>query len=96
MSRGRIDLDRIAVASPCPVAWDDMTGNDRVRFCSQCKLNVYNISAMTRSEAESFIANDEQALNLDITLKAGEEPICILKVDTKPLKKLRRKGRPRE
>jgi hypothetical protein len=59
MSRSRIDLDRIAVASPCPVAWDDMAGNERVRFCSQCKLNVYDISAMTRSEAKSFIANAE-------------------------------------
>ena len=59
MSRDRIDLDRIAVASPCPMAWDDMAGNERVRFCSQCKLNVYDISAMTKSEAESFIANAE-------------------------------------
>lgn len=59
MSRSRIDLDRIAVASPCLVAWDDMTGNDRVRFCNQCNLNVYNISAMTKPEAESFIANAE-------------------------------------
>ena len=59
MSLSRIDLDRIAVASPCPMAWDDMTGNERVRFCSQCKLNVYDISAMTKSEAESFISNAE-------------------------------------
>ena len=59
MSRSRIDLDRIVVASPCPMAWDDMAGNERVRFCSQCKLNVYDISAMTRSQAESFIANAE-------------------------------------
>jgi len=41
------------------MAWDDMTGNERVRFCSQCKLNVYDISAMTKSEAESFISNAE-------------------------------------
>jgi hypothetical protein len=41
------------------MAWDDMAGNERVRFCSQCKLNVYDISAMTKSEAESFIANAE-------------------------------------
>jgi len=59
MSRDRIDLDRIAVASPCSMSWNDMDGNDRVRFCSQCKLNVYDISAMTKPEAESFIANAE-------------------------------------
>src|SRR5262245_28675542 len=59
MSRSRIDLDRIAVASPCPMAWNDMVGDDRVRFCNQCNLNVYNISTMTKPEAESFIANAE-------------------------------------
>ena len=62
MSQSRVDLDRIAVASPCPVAWDDMVGDERVRFCNQCDLNVYNISAMTKSEAESFIANAERGI----------------------------------
>jgi hypothetical protein len=59
MSRSKIDLDRITVASPCPMAWEDMAGDDRARFCNQCNLNVYNISAMTKPEAESFIANTE-------------------------------------
>ena len=59
MSRDGIDLDRIAVASPCPMSWNDMVGDDRVRFCNQCNLNVYDISAMTKPEAESFIANAE-------------------------------------
>lgn len=36
-----------------------MTGTERVRFCSECSLNVYNLSAMTRGEAESFIASRE-------------------------------------
>jgi len=36
-----------------------MAGDERIRFCNQCNLNVYNISAMTRSEAESFIVNAE-------------------------------------
>jgi hypothetical protein len=36
-----------------------MVGDDRVRFCSQCNLNVYDISTMTKPEAESFIANAE-------------------------------------
>ncbi|HKQ79802.1 MAG TPA: carboxypeptidase-like regulatory domain-containing protein [Blastocatellia bacterium] len=59
MSPSKVDLDRIAVASPCPVAWDDMSGDERVRFCNQCNLNVYNISAMTKAEAESVISNTE-------------------------------------
>ncbi len=59
MTRNKFELDRIAVASPCSVAWDEMEGDDRVRFCDRCSLNVYNISAMTKAEAESVITNTE-------------------------------------
>lgn len=36
-----------------------MEGDDKVRFCSQCKLNVYNISEMSRTEAEDFLRKSE-------------------------------------
>ena len=52
-------LDHLRIASPCPVGWEQMTGDERVRFCEQCSLRVYNISAMTRTEAEALIANTE-------------------------------------
>jgi hypothetical protein len=39
-----------------------MYGNDRMRFCGDCKLNVYNLSGMTRDEAESLIMNAEGRL----------------------------------
>ena len=42
-------LDSIKVASPCSADWEGMVGNNRQRFCGQCKLNVYNLSGMTRS-----------------------------------------------
>lgn len=48
-------LDNIRVASPCPVEWKDMTGDDRIRACSACDKNVYNLSSMTRDEAEALI-----------------------------------------
>jgi hypothetical protein len=54
-----LDLDNIRVASPCPASWERMTGDDRVRHCQECKLNVYNLSEMTRVEAERLIASRE-------------------------------------
>jgi hypothetical protein len=36
-----------------------MSGGDRVRFCSQCRLHVYNLSALTRESAEAFLRNAE-------------------------------------
>ncbi|HZN32467.1 MAG TPA: hypothetical protein VFB80_01565 [Pirellulaceae bacterium] len=52
-------LDLIQIASPCHVSWDEMTGDERTRFCRHCKLHVYNISEMDRAEAEGFIASRE-------------------------------------
>jgi len=55
-------LDRVRIASPCSVSWSRMKGDDRVRFCDQCRLNVYNLSAMTRAEAETLIQTTEGRL----------------------------------
>lgn len=49
----------VKIAKPCPANWDNMTGDERVRFCHQCKLNVYNISEMTTDEAEKLIVENE-------------------------------------
>src|SRR5215203_5565274 len=59
MSAEGNSLDSARVASPCHVSWDKMTGDDRVRFCQQCQLQVYNIAELTRREAEALMARTE-------------------------------------
>lgn len=36
-----------------------MVGDSRRRFCGRCQLNVYNLSKMTRAEAENFLLASE-------------------------------------
>jgi hypothetical protein len=48
-------LDQIQIASPCSADWNAMQGDERRRFCEQCKLHVHNLSAMTRDEAEALL-----------------------------------------
>jgi len=48
-------LDNVRIASPCPARWSEMEGDDQMRHCQLCKHNVYDISAMTRDEAEKFL-----------------------------------------
>jgi hypothetical protein len=62
MARFRNTLDHVRIAAPCQADWDQMMGSDRVRFCGQCSLNVYNLSGMTRLDAESLIARTEGRL----------------------------------
>ncbi len=53
------ELDNLRIASPCPVGWEQMTGDERVRLCRLCDLHVYNISEMTSAEARALIAKSE-------------------------------------
>jgi hypothetical protein len=39
-----------------------MYGDEKVRFCRECKLNVYNLSGMSRTEAERLLMNSEGRL----------------------------------
>lgn len=55
-------LGRVRIASPCPASWEAMEGDGRVRFCRLCHLNVYNLSEMTRGEAEALVARTEGRL----------------------------------
>jgi len=48
-------LPNIHVAAPCPASWDAMTGDRRVRACTHCNQNVFNLSAMSRADAEELI-----------------------------------------
>jgi hypothetical protein len=48
-------LDNIRVASPCKMEWNAMTGDERVRHCGSCNKDVFNLSGMTRDEAEALI-----------------------------------------
>jgi hypothetical protein len=52
----KLDLSTIRIASPCPARWDQMTGDERVRHCSECNLSVYNLSAMTEREIDRLLA----------------------------------------
>jgi len=55
----KVNLTKLNVASPCPANWEKMIGDERVRHCSECNLNVYNISAMTEPQAMQLIAKNQ-------------------------------------
>ena len=48
-------LDNIRIAAPCDADWSKMTGDDRARHCGDCKKTVFNLSDMTRAEAEALV-----------------------------------------
>ena len=52
-------LKNLRIASPCPMNWDQMTGDNRARFCTLCNLHVYNIAELTRKQAVALISETE-------------------------------------
>jgi hypothetical protein len=53
-------LDNLHIATPCPMKFSDMKGDERKRFCTQCRQNVYNLSKLARAEALQVISNSEE------------------------------------
>ena len=48
-------LERVEVAAPCHADWEKMQGDERARFCQDCKLSVYNLSDMSKVDAENLL-----------------------------------------
>lgn len=46
---------QLRIASPCTESWDAMKGDDRVRNCASCKLNVFNTREMTEAEIVAML-----------------------------------------
>src|ERR1044071_5898047 len=57
-----LTIDTIQVASPCDAQWSDMQGDDLARLCAQCNNHVYNLSLLTRAEANELIREKENDL----------------------------------
>ena len=55
-------LENLKIASPCSQDWNEMNGSDHKRFCGECNLNVYNLSGMTKYDAENLLRLSEGRL----------------------------------
>jgi hypothetical protein len=64
MSQQPTDTDRdfvakVELATPCDRTWDSLTGDDRKRYCGDCRLHVHNLSAMTSGEIRELVSTSE-------------------------------------
>ena len=57
-------LEELRVAKPCAAEWAAMTGNEEARHCAHCQQNVYNLSELTRAQAEELVRSKDARLCL--------------------------------
>ena len=71
----------LRIASPCRESWDDMRGDESVRHCERCSLNVYNLSAMREDQVAELIQRTEGRIcarfyqRLDGTVMTADCPV---------------------
>lgn len=70
MQEKPFDINSLRVASPCSVGWETMTGDERVRHCNSCQLNIYNTAEMTAREVERLIERREGRLCIRLYRRA--------------------------
>lgn len=51
-------IDQLRFTFQCPANWDAMEGTEQMRFCAHCQKHVYDLSAMTREDAERLLATE--------------------------------------
>ena len=85
-------IDDIQIASPCTAKWNDMAGDDFARHCAECSKNVYNLSLLTRAEANELIREKEGTLcvrffrRFDGTVLTADCPVGLRTVRRQYLK----------
>jgi hypothetical protein len=45
----------LSVSSPCPRKWEELSGDNRVRYCGQCRLQVYNLTVLSPVQIEQLL-----------------------------------------
>lgn len=90
--RGLPLLGQVRVASPCKADWNEMLGDERVRFCLSCEKDVYNLSSMAKDDAEALLRErlgDDLCIRFyqraDGTILTADCPVGVKKKRTKKL-----------
>jgi ankyrin repeat protein len=70
-------LNNVTIPTPCSADWNSMIGNDQVRFCEHCNLDVHNLSRMTRSQAQRLVARANGRLCVRYHHDAAGRPLTL-------------------
>ena len=69
------DRPVIQIRTPCPKRWDELVGDERRRFCSECSLHVLNAAQLTRDEAEVLVRDATQRVCMRVEYDQAGAPL---------------------
>lgn len=65
----------LQIKTPCPKSWDQLTGGEAKRYCSECCLHVHNAAQLTRVEATELVAKSSERVCMRMQLDESGAPI---------------------
>ncbi len=86
-------MKRTQIAAPCEAKWEDMQGDDKTRFCGDCKLHVMNAAAMTDEEVVAQIARAQRGERVCMRLYKRADGTLITENCPVGLRRLRDRAR---
>lgn len=90
-----VALDAPVIAVPCPAAWDEMRGDDRARFCGQCRKHVYDLTGMTNAEVIRLLRDTNETPCIRFFKRADGKMMtadCPVGLRMRMWRRLRRRG----
>lgn len=54
----------IQIPQPCHKKWNDLDGTNRVKFCSSCNNNVYNLNQLSTDDIQNIIQREEKVCGM--------------------------------
>lgn len=52
----KVPLTQFTIPTPCPMDWDRMSGDERVRHCEACGKDVHDLTAMSPDEIVTLLS----------------------------------------
>jgi hypothetical protein len=65
----------LTIRTPCPKRWEELSGDGRRRFCSECSLHVHNAAALTERQALALVAESEGRVCMRIECGPSGAPV---------------------
>ena len=65
----------LQIKTPCPKTWDQLSGGEAKRFCSECSLHVHNAAQLTRVEAQELVAKASERVCMRMQLDESGAPL---------------------
>jgi hypothetical protein len=54
--------NQLKIKNPCSASWDEMIGNNQIRFCEHCELTVHDLSHLTPKRVRRLVAKSRGRL----------------------------------